>query len=412
MSEIIISAEGVSKKFCKSLKRSMLYGMEDIGKSMLGISPNSEDLRNDEFWAVDDVSFELKRGTCLGLIGPNGSGKSTLLKMLNGIISPDKGTIKIKGRVGALIEVGSGFHPMLSGRENIYINGAILGFSKKDIDSKFDDIVNFAELGDFLDMPVKHYSSGMYVRLGFAIAIQMEPDVMLIDEVLAVGDIGFRAKCYNEIARIFKNTAVILVSHSMPQVAKVCSDVLVMNHGKLVYKGKDVPAGIEHYNSQFETPKSMITGSGRAVIQKVELESKGRKDIQEINYLDDIVIHIYALVDPKIKFPHINISFLNREMQIVAQCNTFYHGTKIFNSGNPLHITATVPVVNLNPDIYMLSVGISDEDYLEILSAHHAVRELRVQGNFVGVAAMQFPEGWVVKEESESYKEKPIATKQ
>src|SRR3990172_12206671 len=216
MSDVLIKVEGVSKKFSKSLKRSMLYGIQDISRSMLGLAPKTDELRPGEFWSVDNVSFEVRRGECLGVIGPNGAGKSTLLKMLNGIISPDKGRIEIKGRVGALIEVTAGFHPMLTGRENIYIAGSIHGLSKKEIDRKFDDIVAFSELGDFIDTPVKHYSSGMNVRLGFAIAAQMRPDVLLIDEVLAVGDIGFSTKCLNAIGEIIENSAVIFVSHSVP----------------------------------------------------------------------------------------------------------------------------------------------------------------------------------------------------
>ena len=188
--EVLVKVEGVSKKFCRDLKRSLWYGMKDISSELFGIHQNGQ-LRKNEFWAVNDVNFELKRGECLGLIGHNGAGKSTLLKMLNGLIKPDKGTITMQGRIGALIELGAGFNPILTGRENIYNNGAVLGFSKKEIDEKFDAIVDFAEIDEFIDTPVQNYSSGMKVRLGFAVAAQMEPDVLIIDEVLAVGDIGF-----------------------------------------------------------------------------------------------------------------------------------------------------------------------------------------------------------------------------
>jgi lipopolysaccharide transport system ATP-binding protein len=160
MNDIVIRTEDVSKKFCKALKGSMFYGMIDIAKGMLGFSNNTDVLRKDEFWAVQDVSFEVNQGEVLGIIGPNGSGKTTLLKMINGIFMPDKGRIEVNGRVGALIEVGAGFHPLLTGRENIYVNGAILGMSKKEIDRKFTSIIEFADIGDFLDTPVKYYSSG------------------------------------------------------------------------------------------------------------------------------------------------------------------------------------------------------------------------------------------------------------
>ena len=178
--DIAIRVNHVSKKFCRYLRKSMRYGMQDIGGNLLGMSTKPDMLRKDEFWAVDDVSFELHRGETLGIIGPNGSGKSTIFKMLNGIYMPDKGKIEIYGRVGALIEIGAGFHPMLTGRENIYVNAAIRGMTKEEVDEKFDDIIEFADIGDFIDTPVKHYSSGMFVRLGFAVAVHCEPGVLLI----------------------------------------------------------------------------------------------------------------------------------------------------------------------------------------------------------------------------------------
>ncbi len=247
--DVLIKVENVSKKFCRSLKKSMLYGIEDIARDSLNLTPRSTELRKDEFWAVDNVSFEVKRGECLGIIGRNGAGKSTLLKMLNGIFMPDKGKITIKGKVGALIEVGAGFHPMLTGRENVYVNGAILGMSKREIDAKFDEIVEFAELGEFIDMSVKHYSSGMHVRLGFAIAMQMRPDVLIIDEILAVGDAGFRHKCYRQISKIMKETAVIMVSHNMDHIGHLASNVLLIIHGKSQYFDNPLD-GIEAYNQE------------------------------------------------------------------------------------------------------------------------------------------------------------------
>ena len=190
--DTVIKVENVSKKYCRSLKHTMMYGMQDIARNSIGLKSCSDTLREGEFWALNDVSFEVKKGETLGIVGANGSGKSTLLKLLNGIFMPDKGRIEINGRVGALIEVGAGFHPMLTGRENIYVNGAILGMSKKEIDKKFDEIVDFADIGDFIDSPVKHYSSGMYVRLGFAIASHADLDILMVDEVLAVGDFRFK----------------------------------------------------------------------------------------------------------------------------------------------------------------------------------------------------------------------------
>ena len=241
----------VSKKFCKSLKLSMIYGLSDIARNVVGLSSKPGKLRKNEFWAVNGVSFELHKGETLGIIGPNGSGKSTLLKMLNGIFWPDKGSITVNGRVSALIEVGAGFHPLLTGRENIYVNGAILGMSKGEIDAKFQQIVDFADIGEFLDMPVKNYSSGMFVRLGFAIAVHCDPDILLVDEVLAVGDKGFQAKCFNKIGELKQNgTSTILVSHNMHTISVFSNNVIVMNHGVAAYY-PDVFQGIQEYSKLF-----------------------------------------------------------------------------------------------------------------------------------------------------------------
>ena len=235
----VVHVENISKKFCRGLKRGMMYTAQDVGRDLIGRRANPDTLRPEEFWAVKDVDFELQQGMSLGLLGMNGAGKSTLLKMLNGIIRPDKGYIKMRGRVGALIEVGAGFHPMLSGRENIYINGAILGMSKQEIDRKFDAIVEFSELDPrVLEAPVKSYSSGMYVRLGFAVAIHCEPDILLIDEVLSVGDLGFTGKCRKRLQEMrAQGVTFLLVSHHLPTVEAICDRAILMEKGQIVEFG-------------------------------------------------------------------------------------------------------------------------------------------------------------------------------
>ncbi len=203
--ETLVIVEHVAKKFCRDLKTSLWYGMKDLGSEFLAHKPNDDiQLRPKEFWAVKDINFELKRGECLGLIGRNGAGKSTLLKILNGLIKPDKGRIEMRGRIGALIELGSGFNPILTGRENIYNNGSVLGLNKKEIDAVLDEIIDFSEIEKFIDTPVQYYSSGMKVRLGFSVAAHMKPDVLILDEVLAVGDSGFKIKSFNKINSIMR----------------------------------------------------------------------------------------------------------------------------------------------------------------------------------------------------------------
>lgn len=266
--EVLVKVEGVSKKFCKDLKRSLVYGLADAFAALNPLHKGTEKpvLRKQEFWAVRDISFELRRGECLGLIGHNGAGKSTLLKILNGLINPDEGVITMRGKVGALIELGAGFNPILSGRENIYNNGAILGFTRQQIDDKIQEIIAFSEIEEFIDSPVQNYSSGMRVRLGFAIAAHLEPDVLIIDEVLAVGDLGFVLKCFQQIDKLLPNTAVIFVSHSMPMVARICNHIILMDHGIAEYNGKDVSEGIGLYYDKFKVKNSNVVLSHKSIV--------------------------------------------------------------------------------------------------------------------------------------------------
>ncbi|MBD2358453.1 ATP-binding cassette domain-containing protein [Tolypothrix sp. FACHB-123] len=269
--EVLVKVENVSKKFCRSLKKSLWYGVQDIATEITG-RKFDHSLRPDEFWAVNDVSFELRRGEGLGLIGRNGAGKSTLLRMLNGLIKPDRGYIELNGQVGGLIALGAGFNPVLTGRENIYVNGSILGLSKKEIDTRFDEIVAFSELEEFIDAPVQGYSSGMQVRLGFAVAaILLKPDILLLDEVLAVGDIGFTIKCLNVMRQLADQCAVIFVTHSMQYVSTFCNRVMVMKQGQRIAETRNVGEGIEAYLALFAVDKN-VAGTGEASIPLVLLK--------------------------------------------------------------------------------------------------------------------------------------------
>ncbi len=282
--DVVVSVKNVSKKFCKHLKRSMAYGIMDLSKNLLGIKPDSTTARKDEFWAVDDVNFELRRGESVALIGLNGSGKTTLLRLLTGIFPPDKGEIIVKGRVGALIAVGAGFHPHMTGRENIYLNGTILGMSRDDIDSRYQEIIDFADIGDFSDAPVATYSSGMSVRLGFAIAVQINPQVLLIDEILAVGDVGFRMKCFNKILSLMnEGTTVIVVSHNLAELSRVTDCSIVVDNGRIIYNGS-LAVGIGRYqnliNVHEKQGKEHI--ESKTYIESVRLMNKDGQEEQDI----------------------------------------------------------------------------------------------------------------------------------
>ena len=290
--EVLVKVEGLSKKFCKDLKTSLWYGVKDLVSQVSGNKENGT-LRPKEFWALKDINFELRRGECLGLIGHNGAGKSTLLKILNSLINPDEGSVTMRGRVGALIELGAGFNPILTGRENIYNNGAVLGFPRKEIDAKVEEIIDFSEIREFIDMPVQNYSSGMKVRLGFAVAAQMEPDVLIIDEVLAVGDIGFTTKCLNKISELTATCAVIFVSHSMPMVGKICTEAILMNIGVMRAKSNNISDVIQIYFSEFRNAKQQITSFENSTeLNNVKLIGDYKeKNIQVSNYLNNIKIH-------------------------------------------------------------------------------------------------------------------------
>ncbi|MBW4477257.1 MAG: ABC transporter ATP-binding protein [Tolypothrix brevis GSE-NOS-MK-07-07A] len=251
MSDTVIRVENLSKKYIlgqqkegsssyKSLRESISDGAKSLGEKLLkpggkkDISPSEQ-----EFWALKDVSFEIKQGDRVGFIGRNGAGKSTLLKVLSRITEPTSGSIRIKGRVASLLEVGTGFHPELTGRENIFLNGAILGMGKAEIQRKFDEIVAFAEVEKFLDTPVKRYSSGMYVRLAFAVAAHLEPEILIVDEVLAVGDAEFRKKCMRKMKDISEREGrtILFVSHDLGVIRAYCNQGIMLNRGQVYCQG-------------------------------------------------------------------------------------------------------------------------------------------------------------------------------
>ena len=269
-SDIAVSVEQVSKRFKlfsernQSLKAALMRGKRAAYK---------------EFWALKDVSFEIPQGSTFGLVGENGSGKSTLLKCIAKILQPNSGRIVSRGRVAALLELGSGFHPELSGRENVYLNGSILGLSRKELDRKFDQIVDFSGIESFIDQPVKNYSSGMYVRLGFSIAINIDPDILLVDEILAVGDAAFQEKCMEKFADFRKaGKTVVVVSHAEGTMRSLCDHAAWLRHGKLVEVGptaKTMDKYVDATHAQREvatvTDGGNRWGSGEATITEIEL---------------------------------------------------------------------------------------------------------------------------------------------
>jgi lipopolysaccharide transport system ATP-binding protein len=284
--DVVISVEQVSKKFCRDLKQSLFYGIKDIATDLVGAHRKSDRLRKGEFWALKEVSFQLRAGEALGLVGANGAGKSTLLRIISGLIKPDIGAIKIRGRVAPLIALGAGFNPILTGRENIYANMSILGLTTREIKKRFDDVVDFAEIWEAIDAPVQTYSSGMAARLGFACAVHIEPDILLIDEVLAVGDIKFKMKCHRKLAKLRQNgTAFVLVSHNPHSVLNVCNQSIYLSKGKLIVAG-ETESVIRKYEEDLCLSGTETALGPMVLPEKPESESLGI-DITAVYFKDE-----------------------------------------------------------------------------------------------------------------------------
>lgn len=249
MSDIVIQVEGLSKRYRIGKRERYLTLRDSLARSSKRVinlfrdkETEKSKAENNYIWALKDISFEVKKGEIVGIIGKNGAGKSTLLKILSRITEPTEGCAEIYGRVGSLLEVGTGFHPELTGRENIYLNGAILGMKRSEIQRKFDEIVDFAEIEKFLDTPIKYYSSGMYVRLAFAVAAHLEPEILLVDEVLAVGDAAFQKKCLGKMGDVAREgRTVLFVSHSMPAVQSLCTRAIMLEEGRMRLQGEVWP---------------------------------------------------------------------------------------------------------------------------------------------------------------------------
>lgn len=268
MSKSIITVEQLGKRFIighqkarksDTFQEMIMNRVKSIGSKWRNKNPSSNGAHED-FWALHDVSFEVKAGERIGIIGRNGAGKSTLLKILSRITEPTTGSVKLRGKVASLLEVGTGFHPELSGRENIYLNGAILGMSRQEIRKQFDEIVEFAEIEKFLDTPVKRYSSGMYVRLAFAIAAHLEPEILIVDEVLAVGDVQFQKKCLGKMEEVSKDEGrtLLFVSHNLSAIKSLCSKLIYLKNGQLVKMGE-----VEDTISEYLSEHKIVSATGR-----------------------------------------------------------------------------------------------------------------------------------------------------
>ena len=299
-------------------------------------------------WALRDVTHEIRRGEVVGVIGGNGAGKSTLLKILSRITTPTEGEVEIHGRVGSLLEVGTGFHPDLTGRENIFLNGAILGMRKAEIERKFDDIVRFAEIDEFIDTPVKHYSSGMYVRLGFAVAAQMEPEILIVDEVLAVGDIHFQRKCLGKLDDVARSgRTVLFVSHNMAAIQRLCTSALLLQHGKLIRVG-DVRSTVAAYlGGEARGGFAAAARSGDAQILSADLEDATGAPLENPACGEPIVCRIRFTLPQRSPGVRIGIGVLSCDGVPIFTTNTADAGFPCPSGPGDFEARMTIPADTL-----------------------------------------------------------------
>ncbi|MBD2338966.1 ABC transporter ATP-binding protein [Calothrix sp. FACHB-156] len=396
--DVVLSVKNVSKRFCRDLKRSLLYGVQDIAGEVFGVRQEELSLRQGEFWALKDVNLELHRGEALGLVGANGAGKTTLLRIISGLIKPDSGLVEVKGRVAPLIALGAGFNPILTGRENIYVNMSILGLSKQEIDERFDEVVAFAEIGEAIDTPVQSYSSGMAARLGFASAIHTEPDILLIDEVLAVGDIKFRTKCYNKLSNLRKSgISFILVSHNSQSILSICKSAAYLNRGELVdfdtsekvikrYEKEIFNIYQESIEGSLSIPKKEKT-SGLDIIY-LTFKDAARKKLSCLQTGDLTILSI--LCNAKKKLNNINVSIIVKE---VGGENDCLIAISTINDNLPLKLDAgtneilvSFPYLLLKPGIYLMKISLTGdlfEVYDVIESFNFKVESNKSMGNSI-----------------------------
>jgi lipopolysaccharide transport system ATP-binding protein len=401
MSEPMIVVNQVSKKFCRDLKRSLWYGVKDVATELTGSQNSRINLRKDEFWAVKDVSFEVASGEAVGLIGHNGAGKTTLLRMFNGLIKPDLGFVQVKGRMQALIALGAGFNPVLTGRENVYVNASILGISKAETNRRFDEIVDFSGIEEFIDMPVQSYSSGMTVRLGFAIAANLEPDILLVDEVLAVGDLAFKTKCQLRIQELKQiGVAIVFVSHNLHAISHVCSRAITMEKGRIIFDGGTEEA-IDVYRASLikkneGLEKFIRAGTGEIRITSLDILNENNISQNEFMTGEFIKMRVHYKAHTPVINPVFNITVNVLNDHQVTGIRTDLDG---FHSGileGDGYIDVMIPNLYLLPNIYTIDVVIFHQDGFTFYDRVNNIYQLRVKGGLHVNGTTYLPHTWKI----------------
>ena len=365
-----VRVSGVWKKFRRGERQDSLRDLVPaLVKRGFG-RKTSDALEGQEFWAVRDLSFELQPGEALGVIGPNGAGKSTLLKLLTKILRPNRGEIEMRGRLGALIEVSAGFHPDLTGRENVYLQGAIMGMARAEIKTKFDAIVDFSGVEEFIDTPVKRYSSGMNARLGFAIAAHLDPDVLLVDEVLSVGDVGFQEKCVTRMRELLaRGTPLIFVSHNLTAVVDLCTRAILIDHGVVQYDGTPANAVVAFRSRRTE---SRPTAAANSPIQITEV-SLLRGDGESSPLFQTggaMTIRVGYRAERAVADPHVAIDIHSADGVYCTGINTRMDRCALGTLSGEGFVELSIPRLSLLPGCYTISAGILDPAGLRPLDLH------------------------------------------
>ena len=393
--------DAVSKKFRRGERHDSLRDLfPSIGRRLLrrGRPVDKDALDAGELWALRDVSFEVGPGDALGIIGPNGAGKSTVLKLLTRILRPTRGRCEVRGRVGALIEVAAGFHPDLTGRENLYLQGAIMGMKQVEIARKFDEIVEFAGVAEFIDTPVKRYSSGMNARLGFAIAAHLDPEVLLIDEVLAVGDARFQEQCLLRMRALrAAGIPLVFVSHNLVAVLDLCNRALVVNHGRVMFDGEP-GAAINHYRSAPWTSAGAAAAgdepdSGIRIRGVRVLDERGHPQ-QAIRTAASVTIRIVYEASRPIDRPHFAVDILRGDGVYCYGTNTRLDRHDFDTVEGHGHIDLVIPRLWLLPGCYSLSIGIIDAHGVRPHDVRHNACPFSVISESRDLGLVYLPHTW------------------
>ncbi len=356
----------------RALRDEIAGRFKDLGRRVTGGKVRDDDASRETFWALKDINLEIEKGDVVGIIGRNGAGKSTLLKVLSRITEPSTGRIELRGRVASLLEVGTGFHPELTGRENIYLNGAILGMTRQEIKRKFDEIVEFAEVEKFLDTPVKRYSSGMYVRLAFAVAAHLEPEILIVDEVLAVGDVQFQKKCLGKMGDVSagEGRTVLFVSHNMSAVQALCKKGLYLKKGEIVSRGEIAPV-IGEYMREFRASKDNDGELAVKIIPGVYIDKLSFTPNHATSG-DDIDYQLILRSTEDTRLDYVMFQIYSASGQRVAVMDLRRTVPTELKSGEPYQISGTIKSLSLVPGEYSVAVWVANHDH------QHEVTDLEV----------------------------------